>query len=478
MRLAFPKLVLAATLFASSLSATHFRYGHLTWRPTGANAVEFNFVAAFRYNGYGAPIVGSIITETIGATSLNFGDGSAATGTLRFEVTAINPGENWLIAEALAPGTNNRRIPHTYVGNGPFIAAVSGCCRISTLQNTPDAGYRIETPVSLLPTNNSPVSSLPPIVNVPVNTVFQFDVPAADSDPNTRLQWRFADATEFGAPVWPGNIPNMTIASNTGRVTWNTAGLTAGNTYACQYVIEDRNATTNDLKTKVSVDFILLLIPRTMNRAPFFTSPNCGVTINASVGVNVNFTVRAEDLDVPETISLNVAGLPPGATMTPGLPISGTPPQVSNFNWIPTGIGVFVVNFTVTDSANNQTLCPVTINVGECFLLLGLSQTQISFGRNRDLLVDPFMWPAVTMEEIPVLAIPNISQLIGIHIYSQIVMFNPVVFPNDPVKFSNGIDLQIGREPVLYGPEMGMQAWVLENSIQPGGQVTVRFRIQ
>ncbi len=404
MRFGFSKAaILAATLLtASTLTATHFRYGHLTWRTTGANAVEFNFVAAFRYNGYGAPSVGSIITENIGATNLTFGDGTPSTGTLRFLVTAINPGENWLLAEALEPGSNtNRRIPHVYVGGGPFVAAVSGCCRISTLQNKPDAGYRVESPVSFAPTNSSPVSSLPPIVNVPVNTVYQFDVPAADLDPNTRLQWRFATAAEFGAPAWPGNIPSMTIAANTGRVTWDTTGLTAGDTYACQYVIEDRDATTNALKTKVSVDFLLLLIPRGTNVPPVFRSPNCGTTINATVGVPVQFTVRAEDSDPLDQITLNVAGLPPGATMTPGLPITGASPQLSVFNWTPTSIGSFVMNFTATDSANNQTLCPITINVGECFLMLGLDQANIALARNRVLLVNPFMWPSVTMEEIP-----------------------------------------------------------------------------
>ena len=114
--------------------ATHFRYGTLSYVPVLDNGqptgeVEFRFAAAFRRGGYsgsgadGRPVVGDIITEFIGGTSLSFGDG-AGTSTLRFRVIAFSQTEDWIVGEALHPGTEDVGVRHTYQGAGPYLSLI------------------------------------------------------------------------------------------------------------------------------------------------------------------------------------------------------------------------------------------------------------------------------------------------------------------------------------------------------------------
>ncbi len=87
---------------------SHFRYGHLTWRPTGARTAEFSLVNAFRrdYPGSGQDglvVTGDTFTETIGNTALCFGDG-ACTTTLTFEVISYDIQQSWVIGRAISSG--------------------------------------------------------------------------------------------------------------------------------------------------------------------------------------------------------------------------------------------------------------------------------------------------------------------------------------------------------------------------------------
>jgi hypothetical protein len=114
--LRYLRLLLIAVTFSffyiTTAQATHFRFGHLTWTPQpdiSPTTVKFNLTASFRRNGYpgsgsdGLPVIGDIITETIGGTGIDFGDGTS-TGTLQFQVTAYSVTENWINAVALDPG--------------------------------------------------------------------------------------------------------------------------------------------------------------------------------------------------------------------------------------------------------------------------------------------------------------------------------------------------------------------------------------
>jgi hypothetical protein len=147
-------------LWGAEVSASHFRFGHLTWQTEGANSlVRFTLTGAFRRDGYsgsgsdGYPITGDVIREDIGNTNLCFWDG-ACTGTLYFTVTAYDPVNNWIqgVGGVIA---GERTIVHNYFAAGTFIAHSQSCCRIEALVapnahiNNPGGGYRIETQVTL-----------------------------------------------------------------------------------------------------------------------------------------------------------------------------------------------------------------------------------------------------------------------------------------------------------------------------------------
>lgn len=378
-------LTLLAMLFldVSLLFATHFRYGHLTWvqRPDIApNTAEFILVNAFRRNGYsgtagdGFPAVGDVITEFIGGTRLLFGDGTS-TPVLQYKVISIDPVNNWLLARALDPNDPTREsIIHTYSaplapGGTPWVAQISSCCRIGfPLQNCVFCGYRVQTEVRFDMTNSSPVSSLTPIVNAPINQVFSFLIPAIDNDGDS-LSWRFATSTESAItdPIGPAGGADATHAPTidpvTGLFTWNTTGGTSiGNLFTTQVIIEEFRGGVQI--GRVAVDFLLEIVTSAGN------PPVCQITPPGPFVINENqalsFTVTGTDPDAGDVITLNTGGLPPGATMTPPLPLSGPNTGVSStFNWTPAPgqAGSYVVFFTVTDNSGQQSQCSVNITV-------------------------------------------------------------------------------------------------------------------
>ncbi|MFZ0391997.1 MAG: CHRD domain-containing protein [Calditrichia bacterium] len=356
---------IAITIFyAGPAEASHFRYGTVNYEPTGnPGEVEFNLQAAFRRDGYsgshpdGHPQVGDVITETIGGTGITFGDGGF-TGTLDFEVTAFDQADNWIIGSALDPSTNTPGIVHSYAGAGPYTAAVSGCCRIGALNNRSSGSYLLETIVEPQSGNNSPVTTLVPIVNVPESATAHFFVPAVDPD-GDGLQWRMSTNTEAGGGPHP---PNFSIDPNTGEVTWNNVGLDQVNYWTTQVVIEDLDA-NGQVISKTPVDFFLKINPVVGN------PPSCSISpmgpLNVAVGSPVSFTITGTDPDPGDSLSLNTSGLPGGATMTPALPFKDVSPISSTFNWTPGAgdIGSNVVLFSVTDSSGQQSLCSININV-------------------------------------------------------------------------------------------------------------------
>jgi hypothetical protein len=408
---AIPLLAGLVILLGGSLQpahASHFRYGSISWRPLGGNTAEFVVQSAWRRDavpsqdecvnpGTGAVIactgpgglagVGDVIREDIGDTEFFPGDGaviSVGGQHLYYLVTSINPAQNWLFGEALDPMSLpavDTTIEYTYASPGPWTARIDSCCRISASAapnahiNNPDRNYRVETIVNLANVGNRPpVSTILPIVTCPQNGLCQFQVPASDPDSDP-IRYRLATAAEAasgGAYNQPGppNAPNAASISTSGLYTWNTTGATLGasgfNTlYSTQVIIEDLTGST--AKSKIAVDFFIQLVP-VVNNPPTFNVPVCGTTQPVTSGQNISFSVSASDVDAGDVVTLNVAGLPQGATMTPMLPTNGNPVS-SSFSWTPILVqgGNVTMVFSATDQQNQQALCSVTIAVaGTC----------------------------------------------------------------------------------------------------------------
>lgn len=390
--------------------ATHFRYTHISWGVVGGTTVEFSIQSSFRRSnspsdGFnpcvnpstntvipcsgagGLPDVGDVIREDIGDTRFFFGDGSPSvgsgtTGGLFYLVTAIDPANNWTYGRALDTAslpTIDTTIQHTYTP-GTWTARIDSCCRISPAVapnahiNNPDEPYKVEAVVSIGLNNASATTALPSIVICTQNTACSFLVPATDPD-NDTLRFRLATASEadggaFTQPGPPDAPGGASIDPDTGVYTWNTTGATLGpvnfNTlYSTQVIIEERDPVTDALKGRVAVDFFIQLVPD-VSDPPVFSLPACDAPdpVVLPTGVPASFTVSASDPDAGDTVTLNVAGLPAGASMTPPLPTNGNPVS-SVFSWTPliSDSGNYIVNFSATDQTSRQALCPVTLVV-------------------------------------------------------------------------------------------------------------------
>ena len=392
---------------------SHFRYGHIAWRSLGGNTVEFALQYAWRRDLYSTALgsclnpaaglalvpctgaggfagVGDVIWEHQGFTMFDPGDGAGLIGSplgpLLFLVTSADAAGNWLLGLALDPAglpAVDTSISRTYPAAGPYTAFTDTCCRLTAFPptvhiNNPNRGYRIETRVQAGSANSSPVSALPPIVVCPFNGLCSFPVLGADGDGDP-LSFRLSLSTEaatFNPPfVQPGppHAPNAAaIGSSTGLYNWNTTGAAVappGSTtlYSTQVTIEDKDGAGN-VKSKVAVDFLIQLAALS-GTPPFFQhppTPPCGSTITAPVNQPLPFAVQAADADPGQSVQINAAGLPAGATLAPLPPASGNPLAVT-FSWTPSAaqLGVKVVTFEARDNTGQQTLCPIPINVLE-----------------------------------------------------------------------------------------------------------------
>jgi len=363
----------------------------------------------------GAAGIGDVIHERQGGTRFDFGDGSPLVGVtisgssaLLYVVTSIDSANNWLFGFALDPTSLpaiDTTIAHTYASNGTFTAKIEDCCRISPCTspnahlNNPDNGFRVATDVEIggATPDSSPVSGLPPIVLCQQNASCSFTVPMSDNelDPvtfrlstNSEADFDFFDGSNATVPGLgqPGvtACPNSaSIAGGTGLYSWNTTGCRLASSpgpnppaggcnngslntfYSSQVMIEETSR-----QGAVAVDFLVQLVPL----CPLFNSggpvfggatPVCGSTLSVNPGGTLNFAVSASDVDVNDTVTLNVTGLPAGATMTPALPNTANPAS-SNFSWTaPAQFGQHVMTFTATDLCSVQTICVIKIDVSQ-----------------------------------------------------------------------------------------------------------------
>ena len=92
--------------------------------------------------------------------------------------------------------------------------------------------------------------------------------------------------------------------------------------------------------------------------------------------------------------------------------------------------------------------------IGECFLAIGTQSASVPVGSDPQdvLLLNPSLVIPVTVTGVPYFTIPSDPALQGMHVYFQVAMFNPTLFPSDPIQFTNGLDVQVGGGIASYGP--------------------------
>jgi RTX calcium-binding nonapeptide repeat (4 copies) len=346
--------IVGAGPLVSEASASHFRGSDVNWVEVGPNTADFTLHGAFARDGYpgsapdGHPAVGDIINESIGGTAFFYGD-SSGTPQLQYRVDSINVAENFLTGTALEPGSStDTTLTHAYGSPGPFRAQIDSCCNIGDLNNNAGGSYSVGTDVDFATDDQSPITSVPPIVTVGNSGDQQFFVPASDPG-GQNLRFRLATAAEAcsGACTDP-NPPDLSIDPNTGQVTFNTTGKSLG-LYIASIVIEARSG--GNLVSSTQTTFIIRVADPGANNPPVFVppSPPDGEEFTVAPGAGTCFDLRATDADSGDTVELIPGALPENATFTNS---SGNP-ATGRFLFQPTASQDgqdFIVNFTAQDN--------------------------------------------------------------------------------------------------------------------------------
>jgi hypothetical protein len=207
--------------------------------------------------------------------------------------------------------------------------------------------------------------------------------------------------------------------------------------------------------------------------------PDCVTDAPAmgTVGVPIAFHVTGRDGDPTDLVRLTVTGLPGGATLDPPLPALGNP-VATECRWTPTlaQVGVHAIVFTATDRGGLTTRCAVRIEIAECYLFLGVQSVDHGLGGEDRLYTLPLAFWPVTMEDVPSFRIPNDPGLRGVEVFEQVAMWNPTMFPRDPLQMSNGLAVVLGGTAAEYGLDSGIKLFALGPPAL-GSTFRVGFRI-
>ncbi|XZF14865.1 T9SS type A sorting domain-containing protein [Chitinophagaceae bacterium MMS25-I14] len=333
----FRHLLLTVLILFAALPgfASHFRYGNITWNRVPGNPLQIHFKVsqAWRTSFYASSLsVGAVVS-----TGYTFDPGGGLpTVPINVTVTSVNATEDWFYGEF--------NYTATYAANGTYTAFFTNCCRISTLQNNHDLEFYVSSTVTVGNSNDAPVSSLPPFINLPANAAAAtYQLPATDPNGDP-LTYSLTPNGGFGtSTVQPTGIS----ISPSGLLTFNTIGKGIGDLYNSNVTIADNHGAT------IMLDFLIQITGQ--STPPFFDyppTPANNFTYIVQPGQNINFTVKAEDNDSGAVVGLSGIGIPVGATFAPA---SGDPVQ-SAFNWTPTNadLGTYLINFTAQDNAGIQ----------------------------------------------------------------------------------------------------------------------------
>jgi len=335
--------------WSSSADASHFRHGTIQWRipdPLGAPLrVEFTVTSSWR-------------ADFIGTTNLDFGDGATNGSELGATIgTGTDVNGN--------PYTTQQYVvTHTYASAGSYLAFFDSCCRVAGLQNGSNADFRVESRVVIEADGSNlspPGTASPAIVQMQIDGVrtqdFIFFDP--DGDPVT---CRFATAAETGLPagqVIPsvpngGAQPTITASMGACQIQWDLGLAAAGQQYVLHFTLE--SPSTGGISS-TSIDLIVEMVG-----APIPSCPD-SESFTVPVGTPFSQTVSATDTG---NLTLDVIGLPPGATLTPPAGTNGPSPLSTTLDWTPAfsdnGTTAYTV-ITFTNPANISGSCTLTINV-------------------------------------------------------------------------------------------------------------------
>ena len=337
-------------LLAATASASHFRFGHLSWQRAGGgqtnNTVEITVLEAWRAGAGGVGEIDYIFDYN---NQRFTSAGASQIGTLT-DIT----GEQYALYR--------RIVSHTFPSNGVYTLTSSPTVRLATLENAPASQATMKMVMDVRPSNTGTPTTLSPVIlQLPIDTTNSVAIPLVDPDGDP-ISVRLATAAESGIPNLPAIGTNQLTVTTNGVLNWNTAGGAVSNRYAAQLIIEENHpgfTTTGE----VPLEFIIELISVAANERPTCTGP-VGAQL-AGVGTPFQAAITASDPE-GQPLTVKAQQLPDGAVLQPadGSTInSGTTVAIE---WVPgeQQLGqTFPVVLVFTDNGGLQTNCSFTINV-------------------------------------------------------------------------------------------------------------------
>ncbi len=154
----------------------------------------------------------------------------------------------------------------------------------------------------------------------------------------------------------------------------------------------------------------------------------------------------------------------PGSVSTGGATIETNSSGKAKFIYTQGDVGTDYILATAEDCAGNEIDNEIEVIWAECFLWIGKKKddTPLSPPDQDIQLVKKIKVNLPVLEnDIPMIRIPNRPSLLGRHVYAQVYLSNPTIFPEDPIQTSNGLDITLGVDelPVPYGPDFGIDLW-------------------
>ena len=307
--------ILILLFFPASLSASHFRYGTMSWEEPWDNRtirlnMEIGWTVPHTWGGI-PTTVGGINTASNSKIKIFWGDGTSDVVT--YKVTAIDTNTNDAVSEMgdNSTGTWIAGALHTYPDNGTEEYLVywgSGSRLASHNMGTGDWSHKTKINIGgTYSSNVSPVSKVPPVVQVQDNTSdFKYQLLATDANDDS-LGYRWGTKAEFYSSVandgtWTdasGSYykPTGMTLSTSGLVTWDVSDSVVDNgtvdsLWVAVMMVEDLDSSSGDNKSYIPIDFFFK-ISDPANPAPTFTRfpPNSTV----SLGSTKIFTIKSID---------------------------------------------------------------------------------------------------------------------------------------------------------------------------------------
>ncbi len=348
-------------LTTASLFASHFRYGLLT----ATRLSETSTTVTYRLNSNQSWALGAGPGETNAFFTISGGN----SGSFNLVHTSVvDPSGGWDNNSGSYVLTLNKSATFTTI-------RYASCCKIFGTNNS-SAGWDEYMILNTNAPGNAPISTLPAIVNLPINVASAtFSIPAADSDPGSSFTF---SATPIAGQTQPSTFA---LNSSTGQASMSTLGRSVGELFNAMVAITDNDG------NQIFLDFLIRMVGTSVPPAfDYGVTPSNGAVFNVGPGQNLSFPIRATDADAGSTVSLSVSGLSGTITtsnFSPALPATGNPSNTT-FSWTPTAgeLGsTYVLNFIATDNVGVQTTTSVTINVINAF--------QCSYNSNGTLTVPP-----------------------------------------------------------------------------------------